>query len=279
MNTYKEYLEIIKKAALKAGEIMLSADYDEVLGGIESKEGTANFVTEYDKKVQDFLFETLAASFPAAVFVGEEDDGSTADKIFNGLAFIIDPIDGTTNFIRNFCASTVSIALLCNGSPIVGVVYNPYSGDLYCATKGGGAFCNDKPIKTVKRPFSQSIVEFGTAPYYKGFLGDKTFALAKALFMSGADLRRSGSAALDLCTLASGKCDIFFEVVLSPWDYAASFLILAEAGGVMTDFYGNEPCFDKRCSILACSCKGISDQSIGIIEKLGFSAQDIVFDD
>ena len=265
MSIYSGYVDIMTEAAKRAGEIVLSADSVRFGSNVEEKFGTANFVTVYDKKVQGFLFGFLGERFPNANFIGEEDDCDATDKLSNGLSFIIDPIDGTTNFIRGIASSAISIALLENGELICGVVYNPYSGDLYNACKGEGAYCNGKPIKTANTPFNLCVCDCGTIPYYKNELGDLAFEIAKALFMNCADIRRDGSAALDVCRVASGKTDVFIEPLLSPWDYAAGALILTEAGGCIMNFDGEFPRLDGRSPILACASIEIYEKVMSII--------------
>ena len=236
--------EIMKQA----GEIMLSANYGE--NQIHSKSGTANFVTEYDLKVQDFLYTELAKIMSNANFIGEESDSNDTAKLADGYSFIIDPIDGTTNFIHDYKHSCISVALLKDGEVIIGAVYNPYRDELFHAEKNSGAFMNGKPIHTSSRELCDSLVCFGTAPYYREH-AEKTFDILKFLYLNARDIRRSGSAALDLCYVACGRCDLFFEMILSPWDYAAGSLIITEAGGIITAMDGNPVTFDVPSSVVA----------------------------
>ena len=248
--------EIIKQA----GDIMLSANHDE--NRIHSKSGTANFVTEYDIKVQDFLYAALAKLIPEANFIGEESDTNDTAKLTDGYSFIIDPIDGTTNFIHDYGHSCISVALLKDGEVIIGAVYNPYRDELFHAEKNRGAYLNGKPIHTSTRELCDSLVCFGTAPYYRE-LADKTFTILKWLYLNVRDIRRSGSAALDLCYVACGRCDLFFEMILSPWDYTAGSLIITEAGGIITAIDGAAVTFDAPSSVVA----GNGDAGIRAFEK------------
>lgn len=235
----------------EAGKIILSAhDVRSHTSDIEAKAGTANFVTVYDKKVQSFLLERFHALLPEAKFMAEEKENRPED-LQNGLCFIIDPIDGTTNFIHRYECSTISVALLENGQPAMAAILNPYTGDLFTAQAGKGAFRNEKPIHVTDAPLSEGLVLFGTSPYYKSTRADETFDLAKTVFLACSDLRRSGSAAWDLCSVACGKVEAFFEAFLSPWDYAAGWLIVREAGGVVTQFDGSPVSFDKGCPVMA----------------------------
>ncbi len=228
------------------GQYILKAKRDTM--EIDSKAGPANFVTEYDKKIQDLLEINLKNIVPDAKFVGEEDDeNSFSDQ---GKYFIVDPIDGTTNFIKDYHMSCISVALAENGKVQIGVIYNPYLDEVYWAQRGKGAYLNDKKIHVSAQPLSNGIVLLGTAPYYAE-LHEQTFELAFKYFKEALDIRRSGSAALDLCAIAAGRAELFFELRLSPWDYAAGSLIVEEAGGIVTTVEGNPITLDKPCSILA----------------------------
>ena len=215
---------------------------------IDSKEGPANFVTEYDEKVQRLLEKDLKQIVPDAKFVGEEENTNTvSDK---GRYFIVDPIDGTTNFIKDYHMSCISVALLEDGEVKIGVIYNPYLDEMFCAVKGEGAYCNERRIFVSEQPLSNGLVLFGTSPYNKE-LNKKSFEMAYEFFTQALDIRRSGSAALDLCSIAAGRAELYFELKLSPWDYAAGSLLVEEAGGIVTTIDGERLCFDRPCSVLA----------------------------
>lgn len=229
----------------EAGKIVLSAH--DINNTIQEKPGTANFVTAYDVRVQQFLQESLLALLPGAHFVGEEND--CTDDVHHGYAFIVDPIDGTTNFIRNYRASCICVALAQDGEVITGVVYDPYRDELFTAEKGGGAFLNGAPIHVNDNPLSQSLMSVGTTTYDRTQT-DRTFGLSRALFDVMLDLRRSGSFAIDGCAVACGRIDLAFEMRLSPWDYAAVSCILREAGGRISQLDGSPITLDRPCSIL-----------------------------
>ena len=234
MNLYTKDIEALVRAA---GEIMRSVP-DEVRNNPESKEGSSNFVTAYDVKVQEFLKKGLAELFPEAYFFAEE-DGESRTTFGEGYTFIIDPIDGTTNFMCGYNTSAVSVGLLLDGEPVFGGIYDPYRDEYFCAVRGQGATCNGKPIRVSNRPVTRGIVAIGSAPYRKDTLAPAMLAMTGDLFAAFADFRRSGSAALDICHVACGRSDAFCEPVLSPWDFAAGSVILAEAGGVATNFAGD----------------------------------------
>ena len=249
-------LDKIIKIAKEAGEIMLSASHIET--SVDSKEGYQNFVTEYDRRIQEFLFEELKKAEPEAHFLGEEEGAEQfLPEYEKGILFVIDPIDGTSNFIEGYNLSVVSIGILKDGKPFQGVVYNPYARECFSAEAGKGAFCNGKRIQSSDKSLMDSLVIIGTSPYYKE-LEDEVFRIGRYYFDRCIDLRRSGSAAWDLCCLASGRAGLYFELRLGFWDYAAGALILSEAGGVCTDIEGQEISYRGPSSMLAVS-RGIKD--------------------
>ena len=242
----KSDLELICDLVRECGMFIKNADRSQL--HVDAKNGHANFVTEYDKKVQEMLRVGLHGIMPDAHFVGEE--GTTQAFSPKGKYFIVDPIDGTTNFIKDYHFSCISVALVVDNAAEFGVVYNPYVDEMFCARRGHGAFCNGKRLQVSNEPLENAIVVFGTAPYHEE-LNETTFKLAYAYFRKALDVRRSGSAALDLCTVAAGRAELFFELVLSPWDYAAGGLIVTEAGGMVSDCDGNPLAYDRPCSVLA----------------------------
>ena len=244
-------MERIAAVMREAGEIILSARH--IGETVHEKQGHANFVTEYDRRVQLFLQERLAGILPEAVFVGEEED--VHPGINSGYAWIVDPIDGTTNFMRGYRTSAVSVALLKDAVPLAGLVYNPFSGELFSAEKGKGACLNGSPIHVSGRTLENGLVIFGTAPYYQE-LEDDTFALMRSYYRRCLDIRRSGSAALDLCNVACGRAELFFELRLSPWDYAAGALIVEEAGGIVRTIDGEALVYDRPIPVRATGCAG-----------------------
>ena len=244
--TEEQVLENIIHAVRACGTIILNADRTK--SGIDEKAGHANFVTAYDKKVQSELQKRLLEILPEAVFVGEEEDVHASVK--DGYAFIVDPIDGTTNFIKDYHASAISVALIKDAKRYMGVVYNPYLDEVYTAVKGKGAFLNGSPIQVSRQPLENGIVIFGTATYYEEY-AKATFDMAYDYYCKALDVRRSGSAALDLCNIAAGRAELFFELRLCPWDYAAGSLIVEEAGGVVTTIDGGELPLNEGCGVLA----------------------------
>lgn len=230
----------------ECGKVILNADRAKM--AIDIKSGVTDLVTEYDKKIQEQLQYGLKKLLPEAKFIGEE--GSSDELSGDGFAFIVDPIDGTTNFIKDYHHSAVSVALLRGKEPVAGVVYNPYLDELFYAIKGEGAFCNGEKISVSSNPIGKALVLFGTSPYDKN-LFPKTIEVLTNFFNHALDIRRSGSAALDLCTVACGRAELYFELQVSPWDFAAGKLIVEEAGGVVTTVDGTPLSFDGKTTILA----------------------------
>ena len=230
----------------EAAQIILNADRSGDY--IDEKDGHANFVTLYDKKVEDALRASLLQILPDAKFIGEEGESDQFDGI--GYAFIVDPIDGTTNFIRDYKVSVISVGLIKDGERVGAAIYNPYLDLMYTAIKGCGAKRNGKPIHVSSNTLDKSIVVFGTATYYEEH-AELTFKKAYELYKKSLDVRRSGSAATDLCHVAEGSVDMFFEMRLCPWDFAAGSLLVEEAGGVVTGINGEPVDTSKSMGILA----------------------------
>ena len=247
-------IEEIIQIAKEAGEIMVSAVRPKVM----QKEGHANFCTEMDEKIQAFLIEKLGKVIPEASFLGEEDGQDVfTSKMESGFCFVIDPIDGTSNFIYEYRPSVVSIALLKDGKPYMAVIYNPYDDMVFSAKAGEGAYLNGERIMSSDAPLSDSLTVFGTAPYYVE-LQERSFEIAKKLLPLCVDLRRSGTAAWDMCCVAMGRCSLYFELKIQLWDYAAAGLIAMEAGCILTDIEGNELSFKGPTSAI-CRARGVKD--------------------
>lgn len=252
----------LKELVMQAGKALpLSrAAYTANTLEIDDKAGKANYVTQYDKQTQDFLLAGCKKLVPDAVLIGEESFGTgerLPDAAEFARSFVIDPIDGTTNFIRDFRHSCISLAYLENGVGKIGVIYNPWQDECFFAVRDHGAFVvqSGQPavrLHTASTPLSHCLLEFGSSPYYPD-LQKKTFSILQGLFPLVADIRRSGSAALDLAYVAAGRADAFFEMRLSPWDYAAGQLLVEEAGGRATRLSGEPLLYDRACSVLACS--------------------------
>lgn len=224
------------KAARLAGDIINFASRD--LGTLKIQTKTYNdFVTEVDRAAENIIIETLKEAYPDHGFLCEEsgDTNSTAENIW-----IIDPLDGTTNFLHNFPQYCVSIALQQKGVLTQAVIYDPVRNDLFTATKGRGAFLNDKRIRVGNRNKLQECLVSTGFPFRDFKHLDTYLAMFKDMIKKTIGIRRPGSAALDLAYVAAGWTDGFWEIDLSAWDIAAGGLIVQEAGGMVGDFEGNE---------------------------------------
>ena len=190
---------------------------------------SANIVTTMDIKVQNILISQLGKLLPDACFYAEEDD---VRQMNDGYVWVVDPIDGTSNYAYDLKCSCVSIGLIYQKEGYIGVIYNPYLDECFYAIKGQGAYLNGQAIHVSDHDIKNSLFCMGTTPYNKA-MADETFDKMKRLFLAGRDIRRSGSAAIDLCNLAAGRYDGFYECALAPWDYAAGATIIKEAGGII----------------------------------------------
>ena len=238
----KEIISIVREA----GDLVLAAR--DISARTHEKTSAADLVTEYDVAVEDFLREKLLALLPEAVFFGEEEALPAHPE--KGWTFIVDPIDGTANFVRGLQHSAISVGLAKDGVVKYGVVYDPYKNEMFSAKRGGGAFLGGTPIHVSDKPLSEGIFAMGTALYRREYF-QPTVRLLDQLFARSCDFRRMGSAALDLCAVACGRVEVFFEYSLCPWDYAAGSLLVTEAGGAVCTLEGEELPIVRRCGVWA----------------------------
>lgn len=238
-------LEQIIDIVRRAGDIVLSAH--DIQNVTREKHGPADLVTQYDEAVQVFLRQELLKLLPEAEFFGEEGE---RPALTHPWIFVVDPIDGTTNFTRRMNCSSVSVALVHNGQTEYGVVYNPFVGELFAAQRGCGATLNGAPIRASSRDAAHAIVACGSTIYDRSYT-DRHFAILRHLYDRCLDYRRFASAALDCCMVACGRAEIFFECRLSPWDYAAGSLIAQERPEASPSGWTAPswiPCARARCS-------------------------------
>jgi myo-inositol-1(or 4)-monophosphatase len=204
---------------------------------ITNKEGINNPVTEADHASEKAIFSTIKAKFPAHYILSEEAGKIVQDSTYK---WIIDPIDGTINFAHGIPLNCVSIGLEQEGEMIMGCVYNPHLEELFFAEKGKGATLNDKPIQvSAQTEVIQACLVTGF-PYTYLDMPNGPLEIFERFIRKGVPVRRLGSAAIDLCWVAAGRFDGFYEHKLEAWDSAAGFLIVEEAGGRVTDFDGNK---------------------------------------
>jgi myo-inositol-1(or 4)-monophosphatase len=229
-------LNVAIKAARTAGTIINRASLDLDLLKISTKSAN-DFVTEVDQKAEEAIIETLLTAYPGHGILAEE-SGRRHGAKNSEFVWIIDPLDGTTNFIHGFPVYSVSIALAYRDQVQQAVVYDPTRNDLFYASKGRGAFLNDKRLRVSKRTrMSDALVGTGF-PFRKGDNFQRYLKMFADVMQACAGVRRPGSAALDLCYVAAGHYDAFFETGLNPWDIAAGSLIVTEAGGLIGNFTG-----------------------------------------
>ena len=215
----------IEEIAKKAGRFIS----DHKISQVTIKGNVSNIVTDMDIRCQQLIIGECLKCIPESVVLAEEEN---RQQIGEGFTWIIDPIDGTTNYLYDYHHSCISVALYHQRKGVIGVVYNPYLDECFVGVEGVGSTCNGKEIHVSNNSFRESLIMVGTAPYNKELV-DKTFEIMKKIFLQTRDIRRSGSAALDLCYLACGRIDGFFEPVLQPWDYGAAGIIVRNAGGTL----------------------------------------------
>lgn len=232
MKDMKE-LKVLNNALLSSGRVLIK-----YLGKVSySLKSAGNFLTKADLESQKIIIKLIEKEFPQDSIFAEEKENKIIDS---DRVWVIDPLDGTTNYVHSYPMFCVSIALVKKGKPVLGGIFDPFRNEMFIGIKGKGAFLNGKKIKVSNNlKLSQSLLVTGFAydrakhaEFYLSFYSD---------FMKiSHDIRRSGSAAIDMAWLACGRTDGFWEFKLNPWDVAAGKLIIEEAGGKVTDFKGNE---------------------------------------
>jgi myo-inositol-1(or 4)-monophosphatase len=236
-------LNVMIKAAHRAGR-SLKRDLGEVENLQVSVKGPRNFVTAADRRAEEIVREELAKARPDYGFLGEE--GGAIEGADKSHRWIVDPLDGTTNFLHGIPHFAVSIGLERNGAIVAGLVYNPANDDMFLAERGKGAYLNDRRIRVAARlKLAEAVVACGLPHYGRGDLALARHEIAAAQ-QHFAGLRRYGAAALDLAWVACGRLDAYWERDLSPWDIAAGSLLVREAGGFVTDLDGGDAIFTKN---------------------------------
>jgi len=252
------------KAARNGAKVISRASFDLDLLKVTKKQHN-DFVTEVDQAAEAAIIEVLKNAYPDHAILAEESGASANLHDDNENVWIIDPLDGTTNFIHGFPQYCVSIALQHRGQITQAVVYDPTRNDLFTATKGSGAYLNDKRIRVGRRDkIADALIGTGF-PFREteGPAMDEYMKMFRIMTQSCAGLRRPGAAALDLAYIAAGRLDGFFEKGLKPWDIAAGSLLISESGGIVGDFTGESDYLYKG-DVLAGSPK-VFAQMVGLL--------------
>ena len=235
-------INVMVQAATKAGR-SLSRDFGEVQNLQVSLKGPGDFVSQADRRAEEIVHTELSRSRPDYSFLMEESGAIVGSD--SQHRFIVDPLDGTTNFLHGIPIFAVSIGLERQGQIVAGVIYNPAMDELYTAERGGGAFLNDRRLRVgARRKLSDSVIGTGIPHLGRGHHGNFLIEM-RHVMAEVAGVRRMGAAALDLAYVAAGRLDGFWETGLSPWDMAAGILMIREAGGFVSDAEGGTDMLEK----------------------------------
>lgn len=218
---------------------------------IEQKGNDSNFVTSADVNVQHCLQEKLPQLIPESTFLGEEEEPA---QINSEYVWVVDPIDGTANFIRGLKVSVISVGLMKENKPYLGVIYDPYKDEIYYAERGKGSFVNGKPIHVSDRDFKHALICTAASLYNKD-LANPCFNIMQEVYMQADDFRRFGAAANEMTYLAAGRIELYFEIRLFPWDMAAGIVIIEEAGGFVEILHEEGLPLDRPAGIIAANSK------------------------
>lgn len=240
-NSYSPEAEIARLTALEAGKLIRERFHDTYK--ISQKSSPVDLVTEVDLAAEALIKQRLAEHLPDDAFYGEEGGGKDYRK---GRVWVVDPLDGTTNFAHRLGLCCVSIAFFHEGIVRAGAVYQPMTNELYVACHGQGATLNGKPIHVSTRSSLQQSLGVTGFPYRIDTCLDSLLEQLRRIMPKVQGLRRLGSAAMDLCYLADGRFDFYWEMLLNPWDVAAGALILTEAGGKITGFDGGDRYIEQQ---------------------------------
>lgn len=260
-----EFLNVAVDAAKKAGEVIRKGFYQ--TKHVEHK-GQVDLVTETDKACEDLIFDHLKQHFPTHKFIGEETTAANGvTELTDEPTWIVDPLDGTTNFVHGFPFVCVSIGLTIKKVPAVGVVYNPIIDELFTGIDGKGAFLNGNPIKVSSQSeLVKSLLATEAGTKRDQATLDATTTRINRLLFKVRSIRMSGSCALNLCGIACGRLDLFYELGFGgPWDVAGGAVIVKEAGGVLFDPSGSE--FDITAQRVAASNPLLKDAFIETLRQ------------
>lgn len=242
-------LTIAVRAAREASRI-ITRNFNRIDRLTITDKGSNDFVSEVDRNAEAVIINILREKYPHHAILAEESGKHVGDD----YQWIIDPLDGTTNFLHGFPQFAISIALKIKGRLEMGVVYDPISDEMFTASRGEGALLNDRKIRVSGRKSLEGAL-LGTGLPYRDFsFTDNYLGMLKDLMKDSAGIRRPGSAALDFAYLAAGRTDGFWELGLSEWDFAAGAVLVREAGGLVTDIGGGE-CFLDTGNVIAGNIK------------------------
>ena len=256
-------LNIAVKAARRAGSLIQRASNDLNKLTIETKSQN-DFVSEVDRAAEAAIIDLLRETYPQHSIIAEESGAQTHGE--SDYQWIIDPLDGTTNFLHGYPQYCVSIALAVKGVVQHGVVYDPCRNDLFTATRGAGAFLNDRRIRVSKTPKLEAALVSTGFPFRDLKNLDQYLAMLRAVTINSAGVRRHGAAALDLAYVACGRFDAFWELGLCAWDLAAGALLIQEAGGLVADLDGNATYLDS--GNIVCGTPKVFGQLLKLVEPL-----------
>ena len=252
------------KAARKAAAIINRASLDLDLIRVTAK-GRSDFVTEVDRAAEAAIISTLSTAYPQHTFLAEE-SGASHPETDAEYRWIIDPLDGTTNFIHGFPQYAVSIGLEHRGQMTQAVIFDPTRNELFTASRGRGAFLNDRRMRVSRRAkLSEALIGTGF-PFRQLEHLDEYVRMFKRITEETAGIRRPGAAALDLAYVAAGRLDGFWEFGLSPWDMAAGSLLIVEAGGLVSNFEGTDDFLHG--GDIVCGTPKVFDQLLALVQDV-----------
>lgn len=231
----------------EAGKLLLDRHIEQIETDIRQKGNASNYVTSCDIAVEQFLSARLQTLLPGSLIIGEESDHNPSE---GDCLWVIDPIDGTSNFIRDIGISAISVGLVKDGEPCLGVVYQPYRDEMYYAQAGGGAYLNGRRIHVSDRDFAHGHLCSAMSLYDKRY-APPCFRIIDRVYAEADDLRRLGSAAVELAYLACGRVELYFEIRLFPWDAAGAIPIIREAGGQIETLYQDKFPLDRPFPVIA----------------------------
>jgi myo-inositol-1(or 4)-monophosphatase len=257
-------INVMVKAARRAGR-SLKRDLGEIENLQVSLKGPANFVTMADRRAEEMLHSDLAKARPGYGFIGEEGGARVGDDKTH--TWIVDPLDGTTNFLHGIPQFAISIGLQREGTMIAGLIYNPANDDLYIAERGKGAFLNDQRLRVAgRRQLNECVIACGLPHLGRGDHGQSRQEMSE-LQPRVAGLRRFGAAALDMAYIAAGRFDGYWERNLQPWDLAAGTIIVREAGGIVSGIAGDDDAL--KTGHVVCGNEYVHAELVKILKAVG----------